>query len=42
MGSLAAALLLKRLEEPDRPVERRVLDTYLVERESTGPVVSEA
>lgn len=38
MGSLAAALLLKRLKEPDRPVERQVLKTYLVERESTGPV----
>ncbi len=41
MGSLAAALLLKRLEEPDRPVERQILETYLVERESTGPVVHE-
>lgn len=38
MGSQAATLLLKRLQEPQRPVERRVLDTYLIERDSTAPL----
>ena len=37
LGSLAAELLLERLQEPDRPAERRVLPVYLIERESTRP-----
>ena len=37
MGCRAASLLLERLQDPDRPVERQMLKTYLVERDSTAP-----
>jgi LacI family transcriptional regulator len=38
MGCRAATLLLERLQDPDRAVERQVLETYLVKRDSTAPL----
>jgi len=37
MGSRAADLLLERLKTPERPVQHLVLETYLVQRDSTAP-----
>lgn len=38
IGEIAVKLILKRLEDPARPLERIVLPARLVIRESTGPV----
>jgi DNA-binding LacI/PurR family transcriptional regulator len=38
LGSRAADLLLRRVEEPDAPVQEVVLAASLVLRPSTGPV----
>ena len=38
MGRNAAELMLKRLEMPDRPPEKMLIDYDLIIRESTGPI----
>lgn len=40
MGRNAAELMLLRMDEPDRPVEKRLIDYDLIVRESAGPVVA--
>jgi len=38
IGVVAATMLLERMQDPDRPPHRKVLDTELVVRQSTAPV----
>jgi LacI family transcriptional regulator len=38
IGVVAATMLLERMQDPDRPPRRRMLDTELVVRKSTAPV----
>ena len=38
IGAIAAELLLKRLDDPDLPVARLLVDTELIIRESVGPM----
>ena len=40
MGVVAAGMLLGRLHDPDMPPRRRVLDTELIVRRSTAPVLA--
>ena len=37
MGRLAARMLLARIQEPARPVEKRIVELELIARESTAP-----
>ena len=38
IGVVAATMLLERMQDPDRPPRRKMLDTELVVRQSTAPV----
>jgi LacI family transcriptional regulator len=38
IGVVAATMLLERMQDPDRPPHRKMLDTELVVRQSTAPV----
>jgi len=38
IGVVAATMLLERMQDPDRPPYRKMLDTVLVVRQSTAPV----
>jgi LacI family transcriptional regulator len=37
IGVVAATMLLERMQDPDRPPHRKMLDTELVVRQSTAP-----
>jgi LacI family transcriptional regulator len=38
IGVVAATMLLERMQDPDRPPQRKMLDTELVVRQSTAPI----